>query len=523
MTSRHPWEALVYNVSHADLLVAVKPSAEKSIEILDPIPPPGVDSALMAQPNYQHFQATSDLVLSKLRDVGGSCEIASVTNPDGVVENVNVGFSLEDHMIENVPYNSFRFRGASNSSLFRHDMMSICGVYFPIMSVVFPMWLERIELRSNSSEKYLYLISGSGQPRSAKQSSEDNSTEGTAQLLETYINHYYPDVTVVRFPAGPEIFKYDENVKFVNRFLKPKLDSQRARMAEVFGEEWSSNFNVTISLSEGTAARLTAITAGLREYRPNYLHVWQPKSLWHEGYASRSTVEYHTFEKIETTAPVDVTSPYVEDKIKSIVKEIQAYKIEFERTRAQENHELEKFWLRKTKKPVLSVLMVEKENGQVRFLRGMNIEVSMPTGTLCAERNAIGNALSSDPTLTRRDLKMVAVLSVPLAARNVNKRRSSDLSEKMDQMLQSLDKSNASGASGSHASSGPERIGERKGSGRKRTMSEILEPLCEDLNPMAPCGACTEWLKKIADVNPDFKVVTFTDISLEKVFVRTVR
>jgi cytidine deaminase len=32
-----------------------------------------------------------------------------------------------------------------------------------------------------------------------------------------------------------------------------------------------------------------------------------------------------------------------------------------------------------------------------------------------------------------------------------------------------------------------------------------------DMNPMKPCGACREWLKKIAEVNPSFKVLTFTD------------
>jgi hypothetical protein len=40
-----------------------------------------------------------------------------------------------------------------------------------------------------------------------------------------------------------------------------------------------------------------------------------------------------------------------------------------------------------------------------------------------------------------------------------------------------------------------------------------------DLNPLAPCGACKEWLKKIAEVNPDFKVITFSNPQLESVFV----
>jgi hypothetical protein len=38
------------------------------------------------------------------------------------------------------------------------------------------------------------------------------------------------------------------------------------------------------------------------------------------------------------------------------------------------------------------------------------------------------------------------------------------------------------------------------------------------LNPIAPCGACSEWLKKIAEVNPDFRVVMFEDTTCETVF-----
>ena len=39
----------------------------------------------------------------------------------------------------------------------------------------------------------------------------------------------------------------------------------------------------------------------------------------------------------------------------------------------------------------------------------------MPTGSLCAERNVIGSALSDDLSLKRANLRMVAVLSVSMA------------------------------------------------------------------------------------------------------------
>jgi cytidine deaminase len=70
---------------------------------------------------------------------------------------------------------------------------------------------------------------------------------------------------------------------------------------------------------------------------------------------------------------------------------------------------------------VLSVLLVEKdnldENGEkiINLYDGTNMEVSMPTGSLCAERNAIGSALSEDLSLKRTELKvMVCVDSIKM-------------------------------------------------------------------------------------------------------------
>ena len=50
------------------------------------------------------------------------------------------------------------------------------------------------------------------------------------------------------------------------------------------------------------------------------------------------------------------------------------------------SHDLSTFWLRKTKKPVLAVLLVRRRDGSLKLYRGTNMEVSMPTGSLCAER-----------------------------------------------------------------------------------------------------------------------------------------
>jgi hypothetical protein len=42
------------------------------------------------------------------------------------------------------------------------------------------------------------------------------------------------------------------------------------------------------------------------------------------------------------------------------------------------------------------------------------------------------------------------------------------------------------------------------------------------LNPLRPCGACKEWLNKIAEVNPGFRVVMFSDVTCDEVYVKEV-
>jgi cytidine deaminase len=174
--------------------------------------------------------------------------------------------------------------------------------------------------------------------------------------------------------------------------------------------------------------------------------------------------------------PASHKSSLQKDEYKGLVNEMIRYKRQFEAIRDSEDHELGSFWLRKTGKAVLAVLVTRKPDGTPTYWRGMNVEVSMPTGTLCAERNAIGNALAADQSVSRSDMMAVAVLSVSLQ---------NDRSDGSPQVLE------ANGGD----------------------IAEVA------LNPLDPCGACMEWLKKISEVNPDFSVLTFTSTSCEKVFV----
>ena len=315
-----------------------------------------------------------------------------------------------------------------------------------------------------------------------------------------------------------------------------------------------------------------------------------------------------------------------------------------------EDHELMEFWLRKTRKPVLAVVLVRKSaHGARLFYRAMNLEVSMPTGSLCSERAAIATALAADPGLRRRDIRMVAVLSLPkldhpdptvaaayqaagvatlsgteiyrssnpsvlppLHLRTPHKAPNpEDVPCAMDNASTSVAATAASAsdptpthlrqmnsallvsASGSgnapafelpfgdaiqHMHVTPESAVAAILTSRKETRAGRTSPApvlgmkpadaaakviavgldtasveprdamasasCSlpttngapdymapavaakavpvALNPIAPCGSCMEWLRKIAEANPDFKVLNFTDISCTRVFIKPV-
>ena len=141
------------------------------------------------------------------------------------------------------------------------------------------------------------------------------------------------------------------------------------------------------------------------------MHAWELKTFWHHAKMCLDDVEVHSFEDIDTAPPVPLAA--ADARAQLVAQEMLRFKQEvlahFHGGRCAD---LTGFWLRKTQKPVLAVLLVQKPGGEPVLYRGCNMEVSMPTGSLCAERNAIGSALAADLTLRRRDLKIVAVLSL---------------------------------------------------------------------------------------------------------------
>jgi len=204
----------------------------------------------------------------------------------------------------------------------------------------------------------------------------------------------------------------------------------------------------------------------------------------------------------------------------------------------------------------------------------------MPTGSLCAERNAIGNALVADPTLRREDFRLVAVLSLnklEQSSSSTTRSRSSSgsssggasggvPSEKASGVVAAVaaDRGGGGGGGRSEAAAAPTsplgvsaaapmpqlsvaepprkraraaslseegsphpRMSWSQRSATKTHIalsapSSSLSAASTHSNPLQPCGACCEWLRKITQVCPAFRVVTFLDLSCREVLVKMV-
>lgn len=211
---------------------------------------------------------------------------------------------------------------------------------------------------------------------------------------------------------GKNIKAHARNLPYPDE-LKNNPDSLKTtNKYHPFDPDWKKTFHVTLSFADGAPARTHAIQAALRAYRPTYFHIWQLKTFWHETKITSDDIEVHAFEEMETTPPMNIDD--AADRVQYVTKEMLKFKEEYVRQILSEENDIDEFWLRKSKKPVLAVLAVRKrDTGDIVLYRGTNMEVSMPTGSLCAERNVIGTALATNPGLKREDLLMVAVLAVP--------------------------------------------------------------------------------------------------------------
>lgn len=245
-----------------------------------------------------------------------------------------IGFNLADAPIpisNGELLRDFQLRGELETTRLveRHwDRVGITAVYFPLVALLLPKWTQVLkEFQSEGSRQLVYLISGAGIPRNVQHSRSGNSTEITAQLIALFVHQYYPHMTAIQVHSGSNIFRFDDNVQFMTRELRPLLEAHRETLVDRCGEAWKSHFHVTIAYADGPPARLSALNASLRMYRPSYLHIWQLKTFWHQRKLSMADVDFHSFENIEASPLV---APSKADAMtQMIVREMRIFRDQF--------------------------------------------------------------------------------------------------------------------------------------------------------------------------------------------------
>lgn len=324
------------------------------------------------------------------------------------------------------------------------------ALLFPLLSTVLPVWRKAGQDRQRHSpraasktKQVIVLVSGSGRRRDDG-TIQDNSTRYTARLLRAFVSRAYRDIEVWVAHSHHDVYRHDQNVRFL-RSVQTTIRAFRQEAVRRHGDAWSTRFHVSSTLGGGTPARVAAATATLRVFSPDLYHLVELKRMWHLNALRFADVDHRSFEAGD--AQYEVVAGSLPGPLRRLVTEMRAHCASFAAVRdagprdvwssdvalrgasgstaaasVSPGHDLESFWMRKSRKPVLAVLLVRWPRQlqeahslpEYEVFRGINLEVSLPTGSLCSERAAIAAALASRPFLRREHFVAIAVLSASL-------------------------------------------------------------------------------------------------------------
>ncbi|GKY97742.1 hypothetical protein MPSEU_000732400 [Mayamaea pseudoterrestris] len=606
-------ELLVHNVSHTDLVLGLELAASMATDARRPNDSCNESSFILCRPRFSRFHKYCSKICQNMSPsslVLLPCYQRQYDSPrySIILPKAEQGSGDPSDYLQHPPTptglylgrpvdvednTEVRVRGRDQEKMLPN--MQVRHVFFPLLASLLPRWKQQIALKhqrdstSSKVHRVLVLVTGVGTPRDTSQDPKANSTAVCADLIKHFVGVVDPSITVVQIHSDSNIFRFDDNILFVKEVLLPQIHAYRDAHARgmpypheldafntptlqslhgeepPFQEDWRTSFTTTLSWADGSNARTYAIQCGLRDYKPIYYHFWQLKTFWHECKIVIDDIEVHSYAAMELVPPVDTNhlpvAPEDNADIARVVDEIKAFSREVQQMFRDESHELSRFWLRQTRKPVLAVLLVRSRNTEPIIYRGTNMEVSMPTGSLCAERNVIGTALANNPALKRQDLKVLAVLAVPFQEPDV-KTQSTFPRTISNASLDETSRKSSIGSEGDttewhltnplpvrqNASDMPmessfmmvptvtpttvidddddepqmRRIELFSAASTQSSMRTVLlkqSAKRKDLNPLAPCGACNEWLKKIAESNPYFKILTFTDCQCHGVYI----
>lgn len=204
---------------------------------------------IVGKPSFSHFLPLSKLIFDKLRNLPED-EVEPVEAP--MDQDADRFFPVGYRFKTPIPVESWtQLRVPSKSLDLRPDKPSITAVFFPLMSVIMPLWLDICNTKSKHGLRWIYLVSGSATPWNPDHVPGGNSTQMCSMLLAEFVRQFFPDAKVIMVHSGTEIFHYDENVRFVNSHLLPLIERVRDELSDQVYEEWCDRLHVTLSVRCG--------------------------------------------------------------------------------------------------------------------------------------------------------------------------------------------------------------------------------------------------------------------------------
>ncbi len=273
--------------------------------------------------------------------------------------------------------------------------------------------LDRAEASMDENSRLELLLLTAGQP------GEANSPERIAPALEAYAKLRWAALglagrAAVRRIHLPDAFALEPGALY-DRVQRP-IETECQALATQYPAQWRKHLRVYLSASTGTAAMLAGLVTALHRWRPLILTVpnaRQEPSIGRSG--APNLVSCRETPMHDIGASVPLKPQQLDEAALLATEELRRWAAEYRSmrpVRAKDETGEQGFWFRKGQQEVLATIVTRGPDGALKAYRGVNLEVSLPTGSLCAERNAIGTALVDRPTLRRQDIEAVAIVGM---------------------------------------------------------------------------------------------------------------
>ena len=286
-----------------------------------------------------------------------------------------------------------------------------------ILPIFIPVLLKMLHSCTHKNEEYHILFFTKGGNINAFQ--QGCNTYNISNVLQYIVHKSHPNITVAHLhDDSPDDDSFEGRPEFFRQQVIPHISRIRREVVNHYSshdkEQWVDNFFVHLSLNTGTTTVFISTLNALQQYQPDLFHV-KKAQLWPENVLEVEHINHQQFAQSPAVSIEHIDSSVQLFAIQKM-QEWRDYFIQIKQIREQDKAS-PSFFFRKGKQEVLSLVVVRVESGDtsqdtLAYFRGVNLEVSLPTGSLCAERNAIGSALVQYPNLKRENILCIAVLSL---------------------------------------------------------------------------------------------------------------